>query len=74
MKLRAENLFEIVYAILGQIFLSEIDTISAFMHDLKQKFPTHSYLLDGHYVKGIDEGTAKMTERPWKRQQLAAAP
>ena len=74
MKLRADNLFEIVYAILGQIFLSEIDTISAFMYDLKQKFPTHSYLMDDHYIQGIDESTAKMIERPWRRQQLAAAP
>ena len=35
MKLRADNLFEIVYAILGQMFLSEVDTIAALIDDLK---------------------------------------
>ena len=35
MKLRADNLFEIVYAIFGQMFLSEVDTIAALIDDLK---------------------------------------
>jgi hypothetical protein len=49
-KMKAENLYEVVHAIIGQMFLTQIDTIDQLMKDLKTKFPSQSHIMDQNYI------------------------
>ena len=51
--MKAENLYEVVYAIVGQMFLTQIDTIDQLMKDLKSKFPSQSHIMDENYIKPV---------------------
>ena len=49
-KLRAEHLFEIVYALLGQMFLTQIDTVDQLTLELRNKFPSQSNIMQESYI------------------------
>jgi hypothetical protein len=54
-KLSTENLFEIIYSVIGQMFLSKIETIDNLMFELKKKFPNQNYVMNEHYVNAAKE-------------------
>lgn len=49
-KLTTENLFEIIYSVIGQMFLSKIEIIDHLMFELKKKFPNQNYVMNEAYI------------------------
>jgi hypothetical protein len=44
--MNSSNLYEIVYSVSAQMFLTQVDTIFTLITQLKKKFPTQNVIMD----------------------------